>query len=88
MCKDFNTVAVWTVLDPKGNGFLDFETLKAFFCKYDTECMKEDVLAVLRRFGTSSDAKITFREFSKGITPDAYCLDEKAVAIEFNTETK
>ena len=87
-CKDFNTVAVWTVLDPKGNGFIDFESIRAFFCKYNTECMKEDILAVLRRLTVSADTKISFREFALAITPDSYCLDDAAAAIEFNIETK
>jgi hypothetical protein len=50
--------------------------------------MKEDILAVLRRLTVSADVKISFREFSLAITPDTYCLDDSAAAIEFNVEMK
>lgn len=32
---DFNTVACFTVLDPKSNGYLDFDALKVYMHKFD-----------------------------------------------------
>ena len=32
---DFNTVAWFTVLDPKSNGYLDFDALKVYMHKFD-----------------------------------------------------
>ena len=51
--------------------------------------MKEDINAVMRRMSNSTDAKITFREFSLAITPELSGLNTEATAnLEFNTEKK
>jgi len=51
--------------------------------------LKEDINAVMRRMSNSTDAKITFREFSMAITPELSGLNTEATAnLEFNTERK
>jgi len=45
----FNTVAVFTFLDPHNKGYLDFGLIKDFICKYESEIMKESVLSIIRR---------------------------------------
>ena len=34
---DFNTVACFTVLDPKNNGYVDFDALRVFMSRYDKD---------------------------------------------------
>jgi Ca2+-binding EF-hand superfamily protein len=72
---DFNTVAVFSSLDPHSKGYLDFNIIKDFVCKYESEVMKEQILSIIRRLSDQPDGKISFREFSIGITPDPFCLD-------------
>lgn len=86
--EGFNTVAAFTFLDPHNKGYLDFGLIKDFICKYESEIMKESVLSIIRRLSVQPDGKITFREFSLGITPNTGCLDQAACNIEFNTEMK
>lgn len=50
--------------------------------------MKEQVLSVIRRLSDQPDGKISFREFSLGITPDPLCLDQPACNTELNSEMK
>lgn len=85
---DFNTVAVFSHLDPHSKGYLDFGIIKDFFCKYESEVMKEQILAIIRRLSDQPDGKISFREFSLGITPDALCLDQPACNTELMSELK
>jgi hypothetical protein len=85
---DFNTVAVWSQLDPLNYGYLDFNSIKEYFARYESEIMKENVQAVLRRLSDCPDGKISFREFGLGITPEVACLDQEAANIEFGTEKK
>jgi hypothetical protein len=85
---DFNTVAVFSCLDPNGLGYLDFGILKDFVCRYESELMKEEILSIIRRLSDQPDGRITFREFSLGITPDTGCLDQNACNTEFHSETK
>ena len=84
----FNTVAAFTFLDPHNKGYLDFGLIKDFICKYESEIMKESVLSIIRRLSVQPDGKITFREFSLGITPNTGCLDQAAANIEFHSEMK
>lgn len=83
---DFNTVAVFSCLDPLNKGYLDFGILKDFLGKFESEIMKEGILSIIRRLSDQPDGRITFREFSIGITPDTGCLDQEACNTEFNTE--
>ena len=32
---DFNTVAVWSQLDPLNYGYLDFNSIKEYFARYE-----------------------------------------------------
>ena len=66
---DFNTVACFTVLDPKNNGYLDFDALRVFMSRYDKDVNQCDVNAVLRRLNKDEDFKIDFREFASSINP-------------------
>ena len=66
---DFNTMACFTVLDHKNHGYVDFEQLYIFMRKYDEDADMEVVNAILRRFKSNDDFKISFREFSFNITP-------------------
>ena len=82
---DFNTVAVFTMMDPLNYGYLDFENLKTFISKFKNHEMgKDEINAILRRMSNDTDAKITFREFSLGITPEMAGLSSEAANIEFN----
>jgi hypothetical protein len=47
--NDFNTVAVFSTLDPLNYGYLDFGNIKDFLSKYEKEIMKENILAIIRR---------------------------------------
>ena len=68
--EDFNTVGAFSILDTLSYGFLDFENIKNFLLKFTQEIMKEDVNSILRRLSDHPDGKISFREFSLGITPE------------------
>lgn len=46
---DFNTVAVFSTLDPLNYGYLDFGNIKDFLSKYDKEIMKDNIYAIIRR---------------------------------------
>ena len=74
---DFNTVAVFSVLDPLQYGFLDQDNLRTFMLKFapHDELSKQALHAIMRRMSTHSDAKITFREFSLAITPELAGLE-------------
>ena len=43
MMDDFNTVAVFSTLDPLNYGYWDFNNIKDYFCKFEQEVMKEDI---------------------------------------------
>lgn len=86
--NDFNTVAVFSTLDPLNYGYLDFGNIKDFLSKYEKEIMKENILAIIRRLSDQPDSKISFREFSLGLTPEVGCLDQEAVNLEFNSDLK
>ena len=47
--EEFNTVAVFSVIDQRNFGFLDFENIKTYLFKFKQEILKEDVNAILRR---------------------------------------
>ena len=47
--EDFNTVAVFSILDSSNYGYLDFENIKNYMLKYRSELLKESVNAVMRR---------------------------------------
>jgi EF-hand domain pair len=49
---------------------LDFESIRKFLAKFKKEVKKSDVAAIIRRMDLDADGKITFREFSHGITPE------------------
>ena len=72
--EDFNTVGVFSILDALNYGYLDFEQIKNFIFKFKQEIMKEDINAIMRRLSDHPDGKISFREFSVGITPELACL--------------
>lgn len=61
---DFNAVACFTVLDPKKNGYIDFDALRVYVKKYNHKVTGSDINAILRRLNTDEDFKIDFREFS------------------------
>lgn len=66
---DFNTVACFTAIDPKGYGYCDFDQLKDFMIKYDKGTDQKTVNSVLRRLNSDEDFKIDFNEFSMNISP-------------------
>lgn len=47
--EEFNTVSVFTLIDNRQFGFLDFENIKNFIFKFKQEILKEDINAILRR---------------------------------------
>lgn len=90
--QDFNTVAVFSVVDPLQYGYLDAENLRTFMQKFtcqDTDPLsKHEIYALIRRMSENPDGKITFREFSLAITPQMAGLPESAAKVEFNREQK
>lgn len=46
---DFNTVAVFSVIDVKNFGYLDFHNLKAFLKKFNKDISKPEINAIIRR---------------------------------------
>jgi hypothetical protein len=70
--------------------------LRKFFGKFKKELKKSDINAIIRRMDLDADGKITFREFSHGITPEypgvspAVQTHQEGVVInpEFNIERK
>lgn len=67
--SDFNTVACFTILDPRNFGFIDFDNLKNYMVKYNRDINTCTINAILRRLNNDEDFKINFREFSQNITP-------------------
>lgn len=67
---DFSTVAAFTVIDQQRHGYIDFEALRKFLCKFKKDIKKTDINSIIRRMDVDADGKITFREFSHGITPE------------------
>ena len=87
--QEFNTVAVFSVLDSTNYGYLDFENIKNFILKFRQEILKEHVNAILRRLSDQPDGKISFREFSLAITPNnTISLSEDATALVIDQEKK
>lgn len=80
---DFNTVAIWSVVDTPKNGFVDFEAIKKFMSKFNSKLNTAMVNAVLRRMNFDEDFKIEYREFTVFITPvtpsysDHACVSRK-----------
>lgn len=67
---DFSTVAAFSVIDTQKHGYIDFETLRKFLSKFKKDLKRTDITAIIRRMDLDADGKITFREFSHGITPE------------------
>lgn len=87
--EEFNTVSIFTVLDQRNYGFLDFENIKNYLFKYKQEILKEDVNAIMRRLSDQPDGKISFREFSLAITPNLVGLSNEALKdVEFGVKEK
>ena len=86
---EFNTVSVFSVIDERNFGFLDFENIKNFLFKFKQEILKENVNAILRRLSDQPDGKISFREFSLAITPNLVGLSNEALnTVEFGLKEK
>ena len=47
--EDFNTVAVFSILDPLLYGYLDFDNIRNFFVKFKQDVLQSDIHAILRR---------------------------------------
>lgn len=75
---DFNSVACFTCLDPKKNGYVDFDALKDFIKKYNSRVSGSDINAILRRMNSDEDFKIDFREFCQYINPLYPGFNQKA----------
>jgi Ca2+-binding EF-hand superfamily protein len=58
------------VIDQQKHGYIDFEAIRKFLAKFKKDIKKSDVNAIIRRMDVDADGKITFREFSHGITPE------------------
>ena len=88
--NDFNTVAVFSILDPLQKGYLNAETIRVYFNKFNKESVvgKEVINAILRRMSNHPDGRISFREFSLAITPEMAGLSEPAQKTEFNVQKK
>jgi Ca2+-binding EF-hand superfamily protein len=86
--EEFNSVAVFSCLDAQNFGFLDFENIKNYLLKYKREIMKEHVNSILRRLSSQPDGKITFREFSLAITPNAVSLGDDAAGHMIDMDKK
>ena len=67
--SDFNTVACFTTIDIRNNGYLDFDAMHKFMYKYDRDITKCHVNAILRRLNNDEDFKVNFKEFKHHITP-------------------
>jgi hypothetical protein len=52
--------------------------------KFRKEVKKPDINAIIRRLDIDGDAKIAFKEFSIGITPEYPGIEQEPV--EFNVE--
>lgn len=73
-------------MDDLRYGYLDFDNLKRYLLKFKKDVKKPDINALIRRLDADGDAKISFREFAVGITPEYPGLDAKH--MEFNLEQK
>lgn len=58
------------MIDQQRHGYIDFESIRKFLSKFKKDVKKSDVAAIIRRLDLDADGKITFREFSHGITPE------------------
>lgn len=74
---DFNTVACFTFIDVRNNGYLDFDAMYKFMHKYDKDITKCHVNAVLRRLNNDEDFKVNFSEFKHHITPTLQGFNQK-----------
>lgn len=78
---DFNTVAVFSILDPLSKGFLDFDAIEKCFKRNGQGGNKAIVNAVLRRMSDEPDGRISFRQFSLAITPELPQLSDQNARI-------
>lgn len=87
---EFCSVALFSILDPLNYGFLDFDQIKNFYCKFKSseDVHKEDINAILRRMNDDCDARISFREFCLAITPEVAGLTTEAARLQFNVDKK
>ncbi len=60
--------------------------MKKFLNKFKKDIKKPDINAIIRRLDVDGDGKISFSEFSVGITPEYPGIENKP--IEFNEEKK
>lgn len=79
---DFNTVAAFTIIDFNRSGYLDFECFKRYMTKFRKDIKRPEILGIIRRMDYSGDTKITFGEFSWGITPEYPGIEQDQ--MEFN----
>ena len=54
----------FTIIDDHRQGYLDFENLKRFMCKFKRDVKKPDLNSIIRRMDLDGDVKICFSEFS------------------------
>jgi len=62
-------VACFCTLDPRKNGFIDFDQLFNYMKKYNHTINTSEVNAVLRRLNNDENFKIDFREFCQNMSP-------------------
>jgi len=79
-------VAVFSNIDVKNFGYLDFINLKSFLKKYNKDITKPEINSIIRRLSSDGDDKIDFREFAFSITPIYPRLEGEP--LEFHLDTK
>ena len=64
---DWSMHGCWRSVDLHNDGYIDAVNLRAFFRRNDYYPTEAEVVALIRRLDTDSDAKLSYTEFSEGI---------------------
>lgn len=68
-CQDFSERKAFKAIDEVGLKFINESSLKTYLRKMGHQVIKNELVAILRRFDLDGDSKISFPEFVEGLKP-------------------
>ena len=66
---DFDIERLFKEVDDWNYKYIDHKNLKRFLNKMGVPASESHLIAIIRRFDLDADAKLSFSEFSAGVTP-------------------
>jgi Ca2+-binding EF-hand superfamily protein len=65
----FSVKRVFKAVDQLNNKFVDEQALRRYLKMVGHQPLKEELVAIMRRFDLDGDARLTFLEFAEALTP-------------------